>query len=390
MFKSFKKMVETQSGQNVKVLRADNGGEYTSKDAYLTIFLNGILFQTSCVGTPQQNGRVERKHKHILNVGRALRFQANLPIYFWGESVLAAAHLINRTPSPLLHNKTPFEILFGTPPSYAAIHTFGCLSFAHDKKSKGDKFASRNRKCVSLGYPFGKKGWKLFDLDTKELFVSRDVKFIEDVFPFGNPGAVNIIPENIVPTVNVEIDSDFADFVDDDADLPNPQAQTQNPNLIQPEPQAHQDQGGGPPTPRLLHYSFTGGSCSQLLGLIHLGLTIQAMGICFYGKGNEDKFPSVLLRDFVTHTVVAESPSPATPSPQHPSGTPYPIAHYINCDNFSMSVGKSQCMRRFGLWRKMVRGLLNLFQRVSVLWEVSGFTEPSTSQTVILKGSNPD
>ncbi|RVW82344.1 Retrovirus-related Pol polyprotein from transposon RE2 [Vitis vinifera] len=38
-----------------------------------------------------------------------------------------------------------------------------------------------------------------------------------------------------------------------------------------------------------------------------------------------------------------------------------------------MSVGKSQCMRRFGIWRKMVRGLLNLFQRVSVLWEVSGF-----------------
>ncbi|KAH7564867.1 hypothetical protein JRO89_XS09G0048500 [Xanthoceras sorbifolium] len=38
------------------------------------------------------------------------------------------------------------------------------------------------------------------------------------------------------------------------------------------------------------------------------------------GKGMRDKFPSVLLRDFVTHTVVAESPSPATPSPQHPSG----------------------------------------------------------------------
>ncbi|KAL6335909.1 hypothetical protein AAG906_003534 [Vitis piasezkii] len=338
MFMSFIAMVDRQFSQTVKVVQSDNGTEFKCLLDYFSA--TGILFQTSCVGTPQQNGRVERKHKHILNVGRALRFQANLPIYFWGESVLAAAHLINRTPSPLLHNKTPFEILFGTPPSYAAIHTFGCLSFAHDQKSKGDKFASRSRKCVFLGYPFGKKGWKLFDLDTKELFVSRDVKFFRMFFRLVTRSC-EYYSENIVPTVNVEIDSDFADFVDDDADLPNPQAQTQNPELF------------------------------PLLGLIHLGLTIQAMGVCSYGKGNEDKFPSILLRDFVTHTVVAESPSP-----------PLPIISSNDPKSFK------EAMKY--LWRKMVRGLLNLFQRVSVLWEVGGFTEPSTSQTVILKGSNLD
>ncbi|RVW87469.1 Retrovirus-related Pol polyprotein from transposon RE2 [Vitis vinifera] len=143
---------------------------------------------------------------------------------------------------------------------------------------KGDKFASRSRKCVFLGYPFGKKGWKLFDLDTKELFVSRDVKFIEDVFPFGNPGAMNIIPENIVPT-------------------------------------------GGPAHTEASSATLSPGlAVVPTVGLDSLGLDNTSNGqFAPMGKGMRDKFPSVLLRDFVTHTVVAESPSPATPSPQHPS-----------------------------------------------------------------------
>ncbi|WOH00045.1 hypothetical protein DCAR_0519401 [Daucus carota subsp. sativus] len=210
MFMSFFAMVDRQFSQTIKVVQSDNGTEFNCLKDFFNA--SGILFQTSCVGTPQQNGRVERKQKHILNVGRALRFQANLPIHFWGESVLVAAYLINRTPSSLLQNKTPYEFLFGTSPTYNTIRTFGCLCFAHNQKAKGDKFVSRSRKCIFVGYPYNKKGWRLFDLDTKEFFVSRDVKFFEDLFPFDDPNPSNFVPATMVP-MNDVVDADFEEYV---------------------------------------------------------------------------------------------------------------------------------------------------------------------------------
>ena len=121
-------------------------------------------------------------------------FQANLPIKFWGECVLAAAHVINRTPSSLLHGKTPYECMHGKPPRYEDIKVFGCLCFAHKASRDKDKFKERSRKCVFVGYPFGKHGWKLYDLDSGELFVSRDVVFTETSFPYDDIAVALLMP----------------------------------------------------------------------------------------------------------------------------------------------------------------------------------------------------
>ncbi|KAA0037233.1 Integrase, catalytic core [Cucumis melo var. makuwa] len=90
----------------------------------------GTLVQRSCPHTSQQNGRAERKHRHILDSVRALLLSASCPDKFWGEVALTSVYTINRLPSSVLQNISPFERLYGTPPNYSNLKTFGCACFS--------------------------------------------------------------------------------------------------------------------------------------------------------------------------------------------------------------------------------------------------------------------
>ena len=80
--KAFVAITKNQYGKGIKILRSDHGSEFTSSLMLQYYAENGIIHQTSCVGTPQQNGGVGCKHRHVLNVARALHFQAHLYIKF--------------------------------------------------------------------------------------------------------------------------------------------------------------------------------------------------------------------------------------------------------------------------------------------------------------------
>nr|KYP63760.1 Retrovirus-related Pol polyprotein from transposon TNT 1-94 [Cajanus cajan] len=321
---NFFALIERQFGKQIKVLRSDNGTEFTCLRNYF--HEHGIVFQTSCPGTPQQNGRVERKHRHILNVARALRFQGNLPISFWGECVLTAGYLINRTPTPVLSGKTPYEMLYGQAPMYEHLKVFGCLCYAHNLDRHGDKFASRSRKCIFVGYPYGKKGWKLFDLDTQCYFVSRDVEFFETEFPFTPTAGVKYDLSVDSSLMNDTLDND------DDNDLDNDTRMGENTLnevvvgsevregtvALDSERSDELVEEGNNPTPNVDSLELVRQSSLEELG-----------------RGHRTKLPSVKLREYVTHTIKKLSPSPSQSTSQYSSGTPYPISHYISCENFS-------------------------------------------------------
>ncbi|CAL1359264.1 unnamed protein product [Linum trigynum] len=204
----FCNMVRSQFNCTVKRIQADNGYEFQTTGLVDFYEQEGIVLQTSCTDTPQQNGVVERKHRHIQDTARALRFQASLPIRFWGECILTAVYLINRLPTKAT-GKTPFELIFGRTATYRHLRVFGCLVYYKDTHAHLDKFGERGCAGLFLGYAASQKGYRIYDLTSRRLITSRDVKFQEDIFPFqdGTHKTLHWIPHPPIAAVPESPDS---------------------------------------------------------------------------------------------------------------------------------------------------------------------------------------
>jgi len=71
-------MVKNQTGQKVKVLRSDNGGEYTSKEFKDYLASKGIKHQLSIPRRPKQNGNAERMNRTLIECAHSIRLQSDI------------------------------------------------------------------------------------------------------------------------------------------------------------------------------------------------------------------------------------------------------------------------------------------------------------------------
>ncbi|XP_075104909.1 retrovirus-related Pol polyprotein from transposon RE2 [Nicotiana tabacum] len=126
VLKAFTGMVKVHFKLSVQTFRSDNAFELGGSSQATKFFSSqGILHQTTILHIPQQNGVVERKYKHLLEVSRAFPFQSNLPLKYWGDCILTVTYLINKFPSIVLKNLSPYEKLHGFPPLYDHLKSFG-------------------------------------------------------------------------------------------------------------------------------------------------------------------------------------------------------------------------------------------------------------------------
>uniref|UniRef100_A0A2N9J182 Integrase catalytic domain-containing protein n=1 Tax=Fagus sylvatica TaxID=28930 RepID=A0A2N9J182_FAGSY len=181
-FKHFKATVENQLSKSIKFLRTDCGGEYTSNAFTDFCSTQGITHQFSCPHTPQQNGTVERKHRHIIESALTLLSHASLPITHWTYAVTTAIHLINRLPTPKLSHKSPWEKLFHKLPNLTHLRTFGCLCFPYLRPYNHHKLQPRTTPCIFLGYPAHTKGYICLNPATQRTYISKHVLFNETEF----------------------------------------------------------------------------------------------------------------------------------------------------------------------------------------------------------------
>lgn len=219
-FLEFKASVEKETGRQIKIIRSDNGGEYTSLDFQRYLTTEGITAQTSTPYTPEQNGLSEQGNRTIVEKIRPMLKAAGMSNGFWAEAALTATYLGNVSPHAALNDKTPMEVWSKKRPHILGIREFGTIAYAFIPKALRKKLDDKSDKCVLLGYAVGSKAYRLWRISDHRVIISRDVQFNEGSYLQDAPQEPDIWPDENTETT--QANDTLPDEEEDPPTLNNP------------------------------------------------------------------------------------------------------------------------------------------------------------------------
>jgi len=146
-------------------------------------------------------------------MGLTLLAQACLQNCYWVDAFFTSVYLINRLPTKVLNNITPYFVLHKTMPRYFDQRTFGCACYPYLRSYEKYKLAFRSMQCIFLRYSSQQKGYWCLDFATVRVFISRHVVFYKDIFPHldknhssttfaSNQSSGTTLFSNIVPLIS--------------------------------------------------------------------------------------------------------------------------------------------------------------------------------------------
>jgi hypothetical protein len=106
--------------------------------------------------------------------------EKEIPVTFWAEAVSTTMYLQNRCLTTAVTGKTPFEAFTGRKPGVKHLKVFSCICYTHVPSSLRQKFDDKAGKGVFVGYESCEKGYKVYDLKSEKIVLSRSVIFSED------------------------------------------------------------------------------------------------------------------------------------------------------------------------------------------------------------------
>ncbi|KAH9670910.1 hypothetical protein KPL70_017154 [Citrus sinensis] len=173
-------LVEKESGYQIKAMRSDRGGEFTSKEFLEFCEANGIRCPLTVPRSPQQNGVAERKNITSLNMARSMLKSKRLPKEFWAEAIACAVYLSNRSPTRSVWGKTPQEAWSKRKSGITHLRVFGSIAHVHVPDESRAKLDDKSEKFIFIGYDNNSKGYKLYNPNNGKIVISRDIKQVEE------------------------------------------------------------------------------------------------------------------------------------------------------------------------------------------------------------------
>ncbi|GJT05933.1 ribonuclease H-like domain-containing protein, partial [Tanacetum coccineum] len=142
--------------------------------------MKGIKREFSVAKTLQQNGVAERKNRTLIEVARTMLADSLLPSTFWAEAVSTACYVYNRVLVTKPHNKIPYELLHGKPPSISFMRPFGCHVTNLNTLDPLYKFDGKADEGFFVGYSINSKAFRVSNTRTRKVKENLHITFLEN------------------------------------------------------------------------------------------------------------------------------------------------------------------------------------------------------------------